>query len=40
MKLSGLIFMLIFWCSILGMDIFCFYGILTKQAEENKLNQK
>jgi len=40
MKLSGLIFMLIFWCSILGMDIFCFYRILTKQSEENKPNQK
>ena len=40
MKLSGLIFMLIFWCSILGMDVFCFYRILTKQSEENKPKQK
>jgi len=34
MKLSGLIFMLIVWLIILGLDIFCFYRILTKESEE------
>lgn len=31
MKLSGLIFMLFAWTCILGMDVFCFYRIFTKQ---------